>query len=407
MRMTFRYSLSAFLPGATLVFCLFPYTQIIPLDTYNQPYALALSFLILILNPKAIFSLPQIDQIMLSYLAFLGVMLLLLELPFGIETREMAFTISYITPVVTTAAVFCILLRNPTMVRKILIAAAVIWFGVNIIQSFIAPTFLTQLVTRDLELADNVVASGRGILGLSPEPTHNAFHNLLLGASLLMVGGPLWAVALSISSAILLAKSSSAVLAIGLGLLLWAVRHPLRRWWALLPFVIPQLVIYILTFFVNEQSRLGSIILSLKDLDPSIVLLDNSVNMRIGGATMPILYSIQDFLLPQGISIQSWLALRHDILADQSWLMDLSLNGPASGFGLFIVQGGVFSLPVIIYFINRLFLNNLPSLASLGSVVVLAVFLGQFYFATPIFGLFYATLIWRSRSKPCKSAVRT
>ena len=87
--MTFRYSLSAFLPGATLVFCLFPYTQIIPLDTYNQPYALALSFLILILNPKAIFSLPQIDQIMLSYLAFLGVMLLLLELPFGIETREM------------------------------------------------------------------------------------------------------------------------------------------------------------------------------------------------------------------------------------------------------------------------------------------------------------------------------
>ncbi len=385
------------LPFAALIFFLFPYTKIIPSSSYTQPYGLLLALVIVVLRPQAITNLPQIDRVMLSFLAMIGVAMVLFQLPLGLQPRELAYLISYITPLVTTAAAFWMLRLYPDMVRKLLIAAAVIWFVVSIIQLFISPTFLTSFVSNDPNLAQDIRASGRGTLGLAPEPTHNAFHNLLIGASLVMVGGPAWAIGLCIASAFILAQSASAVLVIGLGLLLWAVRHPFLGWIIALPFIFPQFAIQTLSSLTNPQTRLGSIISRLKDLDPAVVLQDHSINFRLAGASMPILYSIEDFFLPQGVSIENWVEQRNRILAEQTWVIDLSTVGPASGFGLYLVQGGIIALPVILYFMYRLILIRQPHFASFVAIVVFTIFLGQFYLSTPIFGLFYAALIMRTR----------
>lgn len=395
--MKIRYLSTRILPFAALLFFLFPYTKIIQSSSYTQPYGLLLALVIVVLRPQAITNLPQIDRLMLSYLAMIGVAMVLLQLPLGLQTRELAYLISYLTPLVTTAAAFWMLRLYPDMVRKLLIAAAVIWFAVSLIQLSISPTFLTSFVSNDPNLATDILASGRGTIGLAPEPTHSAFHNLLIGASLVMVGGPAWAIGLCIASAFILAKSSSAVLIIGLGLLIWAVRHPFWGWVAALPLIFPQFAIQTLSLLANEQSRLGSIISRLKDLDPTLLLQDYSINLRLAGASMPILYSIKDFLLPQGVSIENWMDQRNRILAEQTWVFDLSSSGPASGFGLYLVQGGIIALPVVLYFMYRLILRGQPYFASFVTIVVFTIFLGQFYLSTPIFGLFYAALIVRTR----------
>lgn len=397
MRRTLPTSL--ILPWVTLFFFLFPYTQIIHVSSYTQPYGLALALFVAVVRPGAIRALPQLDRVMLSSLVVAGLLMLLFEIPFGIDFREISFFLSYATPVFSTVAAYWIVRRYPTMARKMLVGAIVVWAGVSLIQTFVSPTFLTQFVTRDLELGANIRASGRGVLGLAPEPTHNAFHSLLMGAALALAGGPIWAVALAMLNAILLARSASAVLALAMGGLLWSLRRPVRRFWVLLPLIALPTVISALAAVSSDTTRLGKIISQLKDLDPSLVMLDYSVNARISGATMPVLYAFEDFLIPQGISLQQWFDVRSAILAKHAWVIDLSFAGPASGIGLFLLQGGLLALPFVVYLVFRLIVQGgQAGLMGFGSTLVFAIFLGQFYFATPTFGLFLAVLILRIRS---------
>lgn len=396
---------SLILSFLTLFFFVFPYSQIVDLSSYTQPYGLTLAILLVILRRRSIAALPQLDRMLLGSIAVLGLILLVAELPFGLDFREISFFLSYATPLFSTAAAFWIVRRYPTLTRRMLIAAILAWVGVSLIQTLVSPAFLVQLVTRNLELGDNISASGRGVLGLAPEPTHNGFHSLLLGAALALAGGPLWAVTLSVLNAVLLAKSSSAVLALGIGGLLWALRRPLRRFWFFTPIIALPTFVTVLGALLSDESRLGHIIAKLQGLDPSLIMLDFSVNARISGATLPILHALWDFLLPQGISLQRWLDVRDTLLSDYSWVIFLSTAGPASGIGLFLFQGGLLAVPFVLYLCYRLIVQaGRFGLMGITSTTVFAIFLGQFYFSTPTFGLFLAILILRVRSKSTNPA---
>lgn len=393
------------LSWVTLVFFLFPYTEVVPISSYTQPYALALAILLVSLRPSAIRSLPQLDRLMLLSLAALGLLLLVFEVPAGIDFREIAFVLSYVTPLFSTAAAYWIVRRYPDMARKMLIVAIVIWTGVSLIQTLVSPTFLTQFVTRNLELAGNIRASGRGALGLAPEPTHNAFHSLLLGATLVIAGGPAWAVALALFNSLFLAKSASAVLALAIGGVLWTLRRFVRRFWMYFSLIaLPGMISSLVELF--EDTRIGLIFSRLESLDLSIIMLDYSVNARISGAVMPIYYQFREFLVPQGISLQRWLDVRTNILSENSWIIDLSSAGPASGIGLFLFQGGLLAVPLTLYLVSRVILQmGKAGLAGYASATVFAVFCAQYYFSTPMFGLFLAFLIHRLRSPLMKTQV--
>ncbi|MEO9461763.1 MAG: hypothetical protein ABJ242_03415 [Marinomonas sp.] len=403
-----RFTPGTLLPLALLIFFAFPYTQVVAIEAYTQPYAIVLSAIVLALHPQGFRQLPRTDKAVLTYLLGLGVVLVLWEIPQGLDLREIAYFLSYATPLLTTAAAFWAIQRHGLLANRVIGFAILAWFAVSLVQRFVDPSFLTQFVTTNEELGENIVASGRGVIGLAPEPTHNAFHVLMLGACLAYLRGPLWLIGLSFFTAIVLAGSASALLAIALGAMVWGLKRPAKRFWIFVPAAAGPIIAQIVAGFFSADSRVGSLLLRIQNFDLSEVMLDYSVNARLSGAIMPIYYSFERFLLPHGISLRAWYAARLDILTEHLWVVDLSGAGPASGHGLFIFQAGIFALPLLIYLIQRLIFKSGGGLFEMYGILVFMIFLGQLYFATPMFGLFLALVIFRSQQsrKRTKIALR-
>ncbi len=390
-----QFSPGGLLPVLMLVFFAFPYTQLFPIEAYTQPYAVILAAFVLLLHPEGYRLLPRLDKAMLTYLMVLGIALILWEIPQGLDLREVAFLLSYVTPVLATAAAYWAIQFHSRLVKRVISGAILAWFGVSLVQLFVDPSFLTQFVTTNLDLGSNIAASGRGAVGFAPEPTHSAFHVLVLGACLTYLRGPLWLIGLSFVTAIVLAGSASALLAIALAGAIWGMRVPIKRFWVFIPVVAAPIAAQIVAGFFSESSRVSSLLLRIRNFDIGDIMLDYSVNARISGAVMPIYYSFEQNFWPQGISIQSWYEARREILNGHRWVIDLSGAGPASGHGLFLFQAGLFALPFFFYLVHRLIWKNGSGLYEMFAVLVFAIFIGQLYFSTPTFGLFLALVIFR------------
>ena len=379
------------------LFILFPFTQIIALPSYNQPYAALLGSVIILTIPRAPFLLPKLDRFMLIYLAVLGGILFLSALPKGLSLRQVSFLLSYVTPLIVTVSCYWMFLNYAETCRRLLIGAICIWIGVGLVQAIIFPDFLTFLASHSDNLGSTVILSGRGVLGLAPEPTHFGFHMLILATTLAILGGSMWAVCLALVGAFILAKSASALLALALGILLWACIRPLRRIWVFLAIAVMISLISSLVLLLDESFRINRILMAVYETGFEIFLRDYSVNARLSGAFAAFYGFLERFGIPLGMSGESWSYVRAELLSDFAWIITLSERGPASGVGLILIQGGFFGLPVVIYIFARLVVSLANSRLGFLASASFVVFLGQFYLATPTFGLVLAATILKSR----------
>ena len=383
-----------FIALAVFVFAMFPFTQLYPLETYNQPYAIITSALFLVLVPMSLLQIPRYDRIALIYLALIGLLMFFAEVPQGIDPRELLYLISYLTPLLVVPPLFFVMRHRPAMARRLLSWAILAWVVVGAIQRFISLTFLNFLVTQSEDLSVNIAASGRGVLGFAPEPTHHALHLVSMATALMLLRGNRIVVGLAIGAAVLLAGSSFAVLAIAAGTLIWALSAPLKRSWFFLLAIFGMLLSTFLPYILSGDSRLVGLIDRALYSGTDVLISDASANARLSGIFLPIWETLSGGLLPSGISWQAWLEMRATILVENGWVFNLSEGGVASGFGLIFVQAGLFSIPIILLFIKRFLVDFSNQQVGLLTASAFFCFLGQLYLATPSFSIVYAALVY-------------
>ena len=383
-----------FIALLVLVFAMFPYTQLYPLETYNQPYAVMTGAVFCAIMPAMVLQMPRSDRLALIGLAVLGMVFFLIEVPQGLDEREVLYLGAYVTPLITVPPLLYVMRNRPATARRLLTWAILAWILVGMIQRFIDLTFLNFLVTQSEDLSVNIAASGRGVLGFAPEPTHHGLQMIVLSASLMLMKGNRAVVALGLASAALLAGSSFAVLAMALGMLVWAASSPLKRSWFFLLAITGILLSNFLPLILAGDSRLVLLIERFYYSGFEVFLADASANMRFSGIIMPIRESFANGLLPLGLSWQNWLEMRSRILVENGWIFSLSETGPASGWGLVLAQTGFFGLPVLFVFAKRLLVDFAESQAGVLTASAFFAFLGQLYLATPSFSIVYAAAIW-------------
>lgn len=389
-----------------LLFCLFPYTQLFPLSSYTQPYALIFSAV------AALLALPTVwrtmngsDLVALLLLAGLGLAAFLLTALPGPGPQEFKYLLIYVSPIVFALAAFGIVIEAPRLADRVVLFAALAWIFVGVVQAVISPDFMTQFVGEFSEVSDDVVASGRGTLGLAPEPTHFGFHMVLLAALAVLIGGRNLLALACLVTAVLAARSSSALLALSLGALIYLLLYGGWMRLALAALVPLYLVLgLVIDSGMLPQSVRAVVLLTEFYNDPLyLVTSDASTNARLGGIFVGVQESLHNWLIPAGIDHEQWLARIGPIQVRNNWLIFLSTAGVPSGILIVVYQTGIFGMLVMAYLLYRMLHNPRSHIEAFLSCSVVFVFFSQYMLSTPGFGVIIGVVFAREhfiRSSP-------
>ncbi len=279
------------------------------------------------------------------------------------------------------------------------------------VQSFISPSFMTFLIGNWSNVAEGVVETGRGVLGLAPEPTHHAFHMLLLGGALMILGRSTKLASLCIADAVLLARSASAVLALLLALIVLVLRRPARL---LVVAISIGTVAFLMSGSIghwleqipilDDSTRIFVLLKAFLSNPTELLTLDYSVNARIGGAAASFVEIYNSWLMPHGMSHDQWLATGRRLVNEYDWLLDISLVGPPSGIGVVLFQAGFLAIPFLVWPFVRIVRAAQSRLASVLLYASVFVFFGQYYISSPEFSLLYGCAIYSALARRAAAA---
>ena len=381
-----------------LIFCLFPYTQIFELETYTQPYALIFSAMAAVAcYPFLLQRFPPRDAVILTFLAAVGVVGLLATCMPNPDAQEFKYLLSYVSPLVFALASFATVSLYPQAADRVICAAAGVWIFVGVVQTIVDPGFATQFVGTFGESAGDVVDSGRGTLGLAPEPTHFGFHMIILATALAMVGGRNVFSLLCLATAILVARSSSALLALILGSIIYVAFFTKRaRFLLLLAFPAYFMIGMILdSNLLPEDMRL---VYMMRDFyrDPLYALTsEGSANARLGGIWVGAKQIFDNLFLPHGMDHATWTGMIGPIMASNPWLLMLSETGIPSGILIIVFQMGFLGLIPMVMILRRMTSDLHSHYETLLISAIIFVFFSQYMISTPGFGLIYGILLAR------------
>ncbi len=281
----------------------FPYIQLVPLPTDTQPYALLLSVLVLL----AVRSRGMPMEIVLLFFTFLFSLALVV---FGGGEFVVLRSIANYTSLFFIAFATYLLLKatggfSAAALRWVVYA----WFAVGLIQTLVYPDFLVALIGRGLGTSG---FGGRGVVGLSPEPTHYGMFCIfllfltLLHAQALSSREVKRLSALLIIQIVFFAQSAMAVLCLGillayyLGINFLGGRRVLPVLGGFTLIAGAMIAALQLGWFSLEQTRIFALFRVLLDNPSLLVRTDASVYDRVFHIYYSFLGFFQNFLLPHG-----------------------------------------------------------------------------------------------------------
>ncbi|MGI9179358.1 MAG: hypothetical protein ACR2H9_02420 [Longimicrobiaceae bacterium] len=398
--------LIALLSGSFIFFVFFPYAQLLPLQTDTQPYALLISILavlavrirrlpleILLLLPVLLFSLP---------LALLGEASLTAVRSLG----------NYFSVFLIACASYVLLKAAGGFSVAAFKAIVVIWFAVGFIQTFFYADFLVFLTPRAVGTAG---LFGRGVVGLSPEPTHYGTYCIfLLILTLLLARVKLLSrresailAALLVVQITVFAQSAMTVLL----LVLFAGLYVGINFFSLRKLVTSLVVLALLGgglaavlsrgWAPLEATRVYSLLTRLFE-DPMLVLMiDQSVNDRFFHIFFSFYGFFENFGLPHGYTAWTEHVLRlvHQF-SPYAWAVS-----PArimSGYGAALFEMGVVALLVplsLTIALRRFFGSDVRSFLIV-AVFLHLVMLTNVPLAFPLFGFLIGLLAYYVRYGP-------
>lgn len=394
------------LGGVYVLLLAFPYVQWVPIPSYTQPVHLLVGGLLLLLSMGLVWRLHWTDAIGAVGLAWVGLALFSALGTGATDAQALKYLLSFVSPLLLGVTAWQVVRSDPARAAVLLRWSMAFWCGVSLLQATVSPTLGTGLLGQWGAYAGDIAASGRGVLGLAPEPTHHAFHVLVLAAAMVLLDpsprGRRWA-ALGVFEAVVLAGSSSAILVLGLALCVWFVRY--RLGWSVLLLAVVVLGWpwwpTVLALPLGTGSRAYALLLDLM-VDPlGLLVADLSVNMRLGGLWATLYDIFANGFVPRGMAQDTWEATRQNARLAHPWLADISGNGPPSGLGMLVYQAGCWAvLPVLFVFRRVLQLRGQSAVAQVLLLAMPLVFLSQFYLSSPAFALLYGAALHRKWSVP-------
>ena len=383
--MVFRLSVERFLVFIFAISICFPFLNVWGLSSYNQPTSFIIACSLLVIFGH---SITANRKLIVWFMIVLWVMLILL-LTFTIDEfvlGEFLGLLPYLTLLVFFFVVPSAVARYKDMILKIFQFSVGVWLFVGIVQLVVAPEFLSGIVSGHAS-TENMLSSGRGVLSLAPEPTHYAYHLLILSAVIALFGGRVVYVYLGLAQSAVLALSSGGWLVLLLAFSFFVLmKRPLLFFLAgsflfVLFSIFTDDFISLITVFQHDFRFLG---LAGSLLDGSISVYDDySVNVRILGLLYSLDYIASGFFIPFGISSGQWEISSQEILDGSSGLYGISSNGVPSGFGKLLYEAGFLFLPFFLYVCYRFIKVAITN--RLGFVLLLPFFIAcmQYSLSSP------------------------
>ena len=398
-----NFSINFLMGSLLLLLIAFPYLQLIQLASYTQPYALILGAVIFPLVAwSVLFRLNRTDQVALVGIALTGTIIFLMTCYPYKNPQEYKYLISFVSPLLLTLSILFYLRKYRATAVALLRFAICIWLITALVQKLFNPNFLVFLIGQWGEHALNIVESGRGVLGLAPEPTHHAFHILLLAACLALIDTQKrsrWLIILCVIDAVALAASASAILVIGMAAVIWSIFYR-QRWILLLSILMLVVIVFGAEFvdkiFIHNNSRVAQLISVVATEPMGFLTLDYSMNVRLGGMAAIIYTTLNNVLVPFGMSLEAWEIARENLLNDLTWLIDLSTVGPPSGIGQLLFQAGLFGAIFLGIIFRRIINFRVGEFEKIILIATPLIFLSQYYISAPTFSLIYACALYRS-----------
>jgi hypothetical protein len=228
---------------------------------------------------------------------------------------------------------------------------------------------------------------------------------VIMSAALLLVGGRNILAMACLATALLVARSSSALLAVAVGALVYLVFHTRKARLFLLALPVVWLVLgLMLEAGIFPPGARIVILLKTFYEDPFyLIVSDYSTNARLGGIWVGIQETLRHGLLPAGLSSEFWVDSIPGIMSRNPWLYGMSEAGIPSGLVIVIYQLGVFGLGLVGYFLWRMTTGLRSHAEAFLISAAIVVFFSQYMISAPGFGLLYGILLARRRA----AAVRT
>jgi hypothetical protein len=366
MYTSFKIKTNNLLYHLMILFCFFPFLNILRLPIDSQPNALILSFLIIIINYKTlIYHLPT--KLLFLIILFLVANIVLLFSNFTFIT----FTsyISYLSLCFIPLAVYISLKKINGLSFNFFKKIILIWGLVGFIQRIYEPEFLIFLQYR----SNGSGLMGRGVNSLAPEPTYYGtvialFIVIYVINNFLEKENKLWFILLLIQLFIL--SISSTIIAV---------------------FLISTIIYFLITLFkINFKNKLFYIVFFLSTIfiiflkinsdlisntrlykiiiivisRPELIMLDQSINERFNHVFFPIVSLYENFMIPMGFdNFKNYIITKISLNQYPILFVNIDLsnyNKIMSGYGAAFFELGGFGLliPIFLFSFFKTFLNK-------------------------------------------------
>lgn len=281
-----------------LFFCFFPYISLLGLNTTTQPNALVFSvFPIFFIKSNV---LPREIFIFGVVLIFATFALVLSDLSF-LSFRDWA---NYLSLFFITFGAYKFLRYINGLPYKFFYSVVCIWFFVGLVQTFIYVRFLSFLV-HQMRLGG--ISDGRGVTGLSTEPT---YYGLILGLFLVIYLINNWYERskflglLILFQMAFLSRSSTVITvlfaALGFFILILLMRLNLKVIFVVSALFLTASVFTFLTIDLYKESRMYKISQIVLDRPERILAVDLSVSERVNHVIFPVVGLVESRGLPRG-----------------------------------------------------------------------------------------------------------
>jgi hypothetical protein len=279
-----------------LIFCFFPYLSFLGLNTTTQPNALAFSVFPIFFIKSGV--LPREVFIFGFVLIFSTFVLLLSDLNF-LSFRDWA---NYLSLFFITFGVYKFLRYINGLPYKFFYSVVCIWLLVGAVQTFLYPRFLAFLVHQM-----RGVATGRGVTGLSTEPT---YYGLMLGLFFVVYLINNWHERskflgfLILVQIFFLAKSSTTIVvfitALGVFVLVLLMKLNWKVIFTVSALFLAGSIFTYLTIDLYRESRIYKISEIVLDRPERILAVDLSISERVNHVIFPVIGLVEGGGVPRG-----------------------------------------------------------------------------------------------------------
>jgi len=349
-----------------IIFCFFPFLNILRLPIDSQPNALILSFLILFINYRTIiYHLPT----KLLYLIIIFVVATIVL--FFSNYTFVTFTsyISYLSLCLIPLAVYISLKKINGLSFDFFKKIILIWGLVGLIQRIYNPKFLQFLQYR----SNGSGLMGRGVNSLAPEPTYYGtvialFIVVYVINNFIETKNKLWFIFLliqlfifSISSTIIAVFLISTILYFLIKL--FKINFKNKLFYIALLICTFFLIFLKINFDLISNTRVYKII-NIVLSRPELIMLDQSINERFNHAFFPIVSLYENFMIPMGFdNFKNYIISKITLNQYPLFFVNIELanyNKIMSGYGAAFFELGGFGLliPIYLYSFFKTLLNK-------------------------------------------------